>query len=123
MKRVLIVILACVALSGPRIAGESATTPTAGNMNAHFINVGQGASVLLEFSCGAALIDTGGEANGDFNSTTALTDYLDAFFARRTDLHKTFGLVVISHPHIDHTRGLPAVFQKYTVRTMVDDGL
>src|SRR4051812_41203290 len=105
------------------VGATRVTTPAAGSMNAHFINVGQGASVLLEFSCGAALIDTGGEANGDFNSTPVLTAYLDAFFARRTDLHKTLGLVVISHPHIDHTRGLPDVFAKYKVESMVDDGL
>src|SRR5262249_47059493 len=41
----------------------------------------------------------------------------------RADLKKTLGLVVISHPHIDHTRGLPAVLSKYTVQEIVDDGL
>src|SRR5262249_43268002 len=70
-----------------------------------------------------ALIDTGGEANGNYRSTPVLTRYLDEFFARRKDLNRTFALIIISHPHIDHTRGLPAVMKQYTVRTIVDDGL
>lgn len=86
-------------------------------------DVGQGASVLLEFACGAALIDTGGEKNSSFDSTQHLTDYLDGFFARRTDLRSTFAVVILSHPHIDHTRGLPKVLREYTVQTLVDDGM
>jgi competence protein ComEC len=97
-------------------------TPQAGHMRAHFINVGQGSSVLLEFACAAALIDTGGETNADFDSVQELQKYLDAFFARRTDLKKTFSLVLITHAHIDHTRGLPMVLSRYTVNTYVDNG-
>jgi competence protein ComEC len=121
--RISALLIASAVLLPRVLAAATATTPTSGEMNAHFINVGQGGSVLLEFSCGAALIDTGGEANGDFNSTTALTAYLDAFFARRTDLRKTLALVIVSHPHIDHTRGLPAVLSQYSVEAFVDDGL
>jgi competence protein ComEC len=93
-----------------------------GHMRAHFINVGQGSSVLLEFSCAAALIDTGGETNNQFDSVQALQTYLDAFFARRTDLKKTLSLVLITHAHIDHTRGLPMVLSRYTVKSYVDNG-
>src|SRR2546422_4998044 len=104
------------------LGATSATTPKAGEMNAHFINVGQGAAVLLEFSCGAALVDTGGEMSDSFSSTKALTGYLDAFFSRRTDLSKRLALVILSHPHIDHTRGLPTVMTRYTVQALVDNG-
>jgi competence protein ComEC len=93
-----------------------------GHMRAHFINVGQGSSVLLEFSCAAALIDTGGETNAQFDSVKALQDYLDQFFARRGDLKKTLSLVLITHAHIDHTRGLPMVLSHYTVNSYVDNG-
>jgi competence protein ComEC len=72
----------------------------------HLIDVGQGESILLEFSCGAALIDAGGESNEEFQSTDALLRYLDDFFERRHDLHKRLDLLVLSHPHIDHTRGV-----------------
>lgn len=98
------------------------SAPQPGHMRAHFINVGQGSSVLIEFSCAAALIDTGGETNDRFDSVQALQTYLDAFFARRSDLHRTFSLVLITHAHIDHTRGLPMVLSEYTVDTYVDNG-
>ena len=74
-------------------------------MLAHFIDVGQGNATLLEFSCGAVLIDTGGQNTPTFNSTERLAKYLTDFFSRRTDLNKTLGLVLLTHPHADHTAG------------------
>jgi competence protein ComEC len=95
----------------------------AATMSAHFIDVGQGDATLLKFPCGAALIDTGGEVNDGFESVAALERYLEAFFARRADLARTIDLLVITHPHIDHTRGLGMVLEKFKVRAVVDDGL
>jgi competence protein ComEC len=92
-------------------------------MRAHFIDVGQGDATLLEFPCGAVLIDTGGEANDGFDSVAHLRDFLDGFFARRADLGQTLDLLVITHPHIDHTRGVPMVLERYHVRGVIDDGL
>lgn len=97
--------------------------PAADEMRAHFIDVGQGASILLEFSCGVALIDTGGEKNASFDSVAALQNYLDRFFARRPERHKTIDLLLLTHAHIDHTRGVPMVLKRYTVRSLVDNGL
>lgn len=104
-------------------AQGSVTTPGAGQMNAHFIDVGQGSSILLEFACGAALIDTGGEKNDQFDSTSRLQDYLDDFFQRRGDLKSRLSMVVLSHAHIDHTRGLPMLLERYGVGLLVDNGL
>jgi competence protein ComEC len=125
------IIFACVAAAAlaytlfaqdVRAALPTFTTPQPGHMRAHFIDVGQGSSVLLEFSCAAALIDTGGEKNSQFDSVQALQTYLDAFFARRSDLKKTLSLVLITHAHIDHTRGLPMVLSHYTVNSYIDNG-
>jgi len=68
------------------------------------------------------LIDTGGEENADFHSVPALLAYLDAFFARRTDLKNTLDVLLLTHPHIDHVRGAPAVLERYKVRSIVEDG-
>src|SRR4051812_40216303 len=68
-------------------------------MRTHFIDVGQGASTLLEFPCAAMLIDTGGERNGEFDSTEELTSYLDDFFEQRPDLNKTLHSLMLTHPH------------------------
>lgn len=97
--------------------------PGVNEMRAHFIDVGQGSAVLLEFSCGTALIDTGGEKNDKFDSIDRLGRYLNQFFARRADLKKTLDLLLLTHPHIDHTRGVPTVLKLFKVNSLVDDGL
>ena len=89
-------------------------------MKAHFINVGQAASALLEFSCGAVLIDAGAQ---DEDHVEHLAEYLHAFFQRRTDLNNTLACVFITHPHIDHTRGLRRVAQVCRIARYVDGGL
>jgi competence protein ComEC len=93
------------------------------SMRVHLLDVGQGAATLVEFPCGALLVDTGAEVNASFDGVKALERQLDAFFARRADLQRTLDLVVITHPHIDHLRGLPMVLDRFTVKNLVDDGL
>ena len=97
-------------------------TRPADAMTFHFIDIGQGDATLLEFPCGAALIDTGGEQNELFDSNRALLAYLDAFFARRTDLDRTLDLLLVTHPHIDHNRSAVAVLERYKVRGVIDNG-
>ncbi len=103
------------------LPGQDAPTPS--RLRMHVIDVGQGAATLLEFPCAAILVDTGGESSGQFDSNKALDEYLEVFFARRVDLEKTLAAVYITHPHIDHTRGLPLVLQKYRVLHLVTNGL
>ncbi len=102
------------------LPGADAKTPE--RLRMHVIDVGQGAATLFEFPCAAVLIDTGGESTSDFDSTRALKTYLEAFFARRADLNRTFAAVFITHPHIDHTRGLPLVMKDFTVQHLITNG-
>lgn len=95
---------------------------SASSMKFHFIDIGQGDATLLEFPCGAVLIDTGGEQNEEFDGVEAITDYLEAFFNRRPDLNRTLDLLVITHPHLDHVRGIPEILSRFTVRNVVDNG-
>lgn len=105
----------------PLAGAEPAAAAT---MRVHFIDVGQGAATLLEWSCGAILVDTGGEDPNQFASTGALITYLDAFFTERADLNRTLAGLVITHPHIDHTRGVRKLFDEgFTVQNVVTDGL
>lgn len=92
-------------------------------MRVHFIDVGQGDATLLEFPCAAVLIDTGGEHNQLFASNPALNDYLAGFFSRRKDLKDTLALLVLTHPHIDHTRGVRTVVDNYLVRNVLTNGM
>jgi competence protein ComEC len=93
--------------------------PSGNQMQAHFINVGQADAALLEFPCGAVLIDAGAQ---DTLTRHALIQYLHHFFARRTDLNNTLDLVVISHDHIDHDFALGQVAQNFHIKNYVDNG-
>lgn len=89
-------------------------------MYAHYINVGQAAAVLLEFPCGAVLIDAGA---ADEAYHQKLISYLNDFFTRRQDLDSTLSLVMITHPHIDHNEALADIAARFRVNNYVDDGL
>jgi competence protein ComEC len=102
----------------------------AASMVAHFIDVGQGAATLLEFSCGVVLIDVGGEFTFDrgFHSSRLLRAYLEQFFLNHPAYNRTIDLVVLSHPHLDHTRGVSELLnehsdndQPYTIRNVIDN--
>lgn len=88
-------------------------------MRAHFIDVGQGDATLLEFPCGAVLIDAGGQ-NGD--TTKDLLRYLRDFFTSRPDLNQTFDSIIITHNHVDHTRALREVVESFKVERFIENG-
>jgi competence protein ComEC len=69
------------------------------------------------------LVDTGGENNEGFDSNAELVAYLDDFFSRRSDLNGTLHSLILTHPHIDHTRGVKDVLQRYKILNAVTDGL
>jgi beta-lactamase superfamily II metal-dependent hydrolase len=92
-------------------------------MRAHFIDVGQGDATLLEFPCGAILVDTGTEVNEDFDGVAALQAYLEAFFANRTDLHGRLTGLILTHAHIDHVNGVDMVLERFKPANVVTNGL
>lgn len=97
---------------------------TSAQMKLHFIDVGQGSACLVEFPCGAILVDAGGEKNTDFDSNEKLKAYLSDFFDRRADLKNTLQCFYITHPHIDHTRGVPTILEaKYKIKNLVTNGM
>lgn len=111
--------LPVVLAAGVWFSAWSLYAQPAASMTAHFIDVGQAHSTLLEFSCGAMLIDTGTQ---DDDYEEDLIDYLDDFFDRRTDLNRTLDSVLITHNHLDHTRSLRKVVEEFTVERYFDNG-
>lgn len=106
-------------------AGLPVATADAITMVAHFIDVGQGDATLLEFSCAAVLIDTGGENTARVSGRDRLARYLEDFFERRADLARTLQLVVLSHPHKDHTDGVSVLLEAepaIVVMNVLDNG-
>ncbi len=88
-------------------------------MYAHFINVGQADCALLEFPCGAIMIDAGAEVAG---YTDDLLAYLEEFFDRRDDLNRTIDCLYVTHPHRDHTRALREIVSQFTIARCVENG-
>ncbi|MCC8361903.1 MBL fold metallo-hydrolase [Lysobacter sp. A6] len=94
--------------------------PPAGWMALHFIDVGQGDAALLEFPCGTALVDAGGEDSDN----ARFAAYLDAFFDARPERQRFVDVVVLSHSHDDHNRGVEYLRAdpKFDVGAVVDSG-
>jgi competence protein ComEC len=88
----------------------------------HVIDVGQADAILLEFKSSPILIDAGAEATGDDLYRNHLLSDINAFFAKRGDLNRTLQAIIVTHPHIDHTRSLMDVFQNFTVKYFYDGG-
>lgn len=107
---------------GRQVRPLTGTLPPDRRFRLHALDVGQGSATLLEFPCAAVLVDTGGEKNELFDGPAALEAELERFFAGRPDLERTLSLVLLTHPHIDHLRGLPRVLERYRVLNLVDNG-
>lgn len=108
----LVLLLATFGLA----AGRAEEKPV---MWAHFINVGQADCTLLEFPCGAVLIDAGAE---NLEYRERLISYLDSFFERRSDLNRTLACVFITHQHKDHTSALKAIAGRFTIERYIENG-
>ena len=81
-----------------------AITPDEGQIFVHFIDIGQGDSILIQSMTHAVLID-----GGDFSERTRLLSYLRSVGVARLDL------VIATHPHSDHIGGLVAVLNQMYV--------
>ena len=107
--------VAVTAAAAPRAALNASQNA----MVAHFINVGQANATLLEFACGAVLIDAGAQEQAQVNT---LLSYLEDFFARRPDLQRTLDSIIITHNHVDHTRALREVVERFRVERFLENG-
>ncbi len=77
---------------------------TEGCAEVHFIDVGQGDSILIRTVDHAVLIDTGTNLSEDI-----LCTYLAAGGVSKIDL------LVLTHPHEDHIGGADRIFDEFTV--------
>jgi competence protein ComEC len=75
----------------------------------HFINVGYGDSIFVEFPDGANMLIDGGNREAGVR----VSDYLKERKIKKLDL------VVITHPHPDHMEGLFSVVQKYKIDNII----
>jgi competence protein ComEC len=81
------------------------------NLTAHFIDVGQGDSILLQFNGKNVLIDGGTHDTGPIVET-----YL------RNHGVSSLDLLVSTHPHEDHIGGLITILKDIPVKQVLDSG-
>lgn len=76
----------------------------------HFIDVGQGDSILIQTPYKNVLIDGGEKDSG-------VVDYLRGLGVKELDI------VIGTHPHADHIGGLIEVFEAFKVYEVIDPGV
>ncbi len=91
------------ATSAPEETRTSTATLTREELKVHFIDVGQGDSILVDLGEIEILIDSGGKSPG---VTAYLNDYVDG----------QLEVMVATHPHADHIGGLIAVLDAFDVQ-------
>lgn len=80
-------------------------------MTIHFIDVGQGDSILIDFGTYEALIDAGNNGDGSL-----VVNYIKPYIDGDLDL------VIATHAHEDHIGGLDNVIEAYQVDEIIDSG-
>lgn len=88
------------------------TVPKDGlNLSAHFIDVGQGDSILIQFAGKNILVD-----GGERNMGLRVSSYL------RNQGITEIDLMVATHPHSDHIGGLITILSDFKVKEVMDSG-
>ena len=92
--------------------GSSFRANTTGDLQAYFLDVGQGDSSVILFKDEVILIDAGETDQGD-----RVISYLQKLGVKKIDL------LVATHPHSDHIGGMQSVLARFPVGRVLDSGL
>jgi len=85
--------------------------PADENLTVHFLDVGQGDSIFLEYNGKAMLVDA-----GERNQGSGISAYLHEHDISSIDY------VVATHPHADHIGGMDDVLGSFQVEHFIDSG-
>src|SRR5690554_797804 len=81
-------------------------------MNVHFIDVGQGDSILIQTPTKKTILIDGGSPKAGEKVVT----YLQKLQIKKLDL------IIATHPDIDHIGGLPHIMKSIKVEKIIDSG-
>jgi len=104
-----IIAAGCIVDLAP-LAQPPTIKPTSETLQIHFIDVGQGDSILVISPEGKIALIDGGEAG------SGALQYLQNMGVKRIDL------MVATHPHDDHIGGLPEILESIPVTKVVMNG-
>lgn len=114
MKKIIVLLLCIFLLAGcnEAVKTEKILVTAGHEMQVHFINVGQGDSILIESPSGKTmLIDGGVKGAGQ-----QIVSYLKELGINKLDI------VVATHPDADHIGGLISVLDNMTIEQFYDSG-
>ena len=103
LKKLFIILCICFS-TFISCSSASSNTPLENTMEVHYINVGQGDSILVRVNNKNMLIDSGPK-----DSRQNLLNYLNSL-----DIN-TIDYLIATHPHEDHIGNMNAIIKKYTV--------
>ena len=108
LKKIILVLVVILSLSFAACSSESsskkAPISTGNELKVHFIDVGQGDSILVQFKDKNLLIDAGPRS-----SSNDLWKYLKGINLTKLDY------VVATHPHEDHIGGMPEIIKNFEI--------
>ena len=107
----LLLLVGCTDVTGQRET-QTTTSPSDSEMRVHFINVGQGDSILIQSPNGKAMLIDGG-IKGEGENVVA---YIQDQGVSKLDY------VVATHPDADHIGGLIAVLNSISIENFIDSG-
>lgn len=106
-----IFILILISISTVSVSIFTASAATCDDLIVHFLNVGQGDSILIQFAGKNALVD-----GGDSYAGSKVSSYLKANGIKKIDL------LALTHSHPDHIGGLKAILNNFEVTRAIDGG-
>lgn len=107
--RIIIILIIGYHLSFSPVAAEQKGQS---EMKFHFIDVGQGDSMLIETPEGKTILIDGGPPKAAKKVIAYLNEHLI----------KTIDLLIVTHPDIDHIGGLPDLMKAVKVKRIIDSG-
>ncbi|MDH5637179.1 MAG: MBL fold metallo-hydrolase [Nitrospinota bacterium] len=111
MRIIAVCAFACITLSCATIRPSTAPSP---RLLLHFIDVGEGDAILLQWigrKPAWILVDTG----------NPVTSHLVLEYLRKAGAEE-LNAIIITHPHMDHAGGLFQIAQSMKVRAIYDNG-
>lgn len=108
LKKITLILVVILSLSLAACSSENSSkkspVSTGSELKVHFIDVGQGDSILVQFQDKNLLIDAGTRSSSD-----DLLKYLKGLNLTKLDY------VVATHPHEDHIGGMPGIIKNFDI--------